>query len=133
MIPAKMRYKTHNGKLLAIIEIFKTWYHYLEGYKHKLLVFTNHNNLHQFIDIKSLSFCQIRWAQKLSWYYSQIDYCQGKANRAADMLSCFYQKKQIKNDEILTENTRILHKLQSLLTNASFSGFSTLVKLLTFY
>ena len=29
MIPAKTRYKTHDGKLLAIVEAFKTWRHYL--------------------------------------------------------------------------------------------------------
>ena len=31
MIPAKTRYKTHNGEFLAIVEAFKTWKHYLEG------------------------------------------------------------------------------------------------------
>ena len=45
MIPAKTRYKIYNGKLLAIVETFKTLKHYLEGYKHKVLVLINHNNL----------------------------------------------------------------------------------------
>ena len=31
MIPAKTRYEIYNSKLLAIIEAFKTWKHYLEG------------------------------------------------------------------------------------------------------
>ena len=31
MIPAETRYKTYNGELLAIVESFKTWKHYLEG------------------------------------------------------------------------------------------------------
>ena len=30
IIPAETRYETHNGKLLAIVEVFKTWRHYLE-------------------------------------------------------------------------------------------------------
>lgn len=55
MILAKTRYKTHNTKLLAIIETFKTWRHYPEGCKHKVLVFINHNNLCHFINIKNLS------------------------------------------------------------------------------
>ena len=55
MIPAKTWYKTHDGKLLAIIEAFKTWHHYLKGCKHEVLIFINHNNLYYFIDIKSLS------------------------------------------------------------------------------
>ncbi len=33
IIPIKMRYKTHNQELLAIVEAFKTWRHYLKGCK----------------------------------------------------------------------------------------------------
>ena len=55
MILAKTRYKTHNDKLLAIIEAFKTWQHYQKGYKYKVLVLTNHNNLCYFMKIKNLS------------------------------------------------------------------------------
>lgn len=49
---------THDGKLIAFIETFKTWYHYLKGCKHEILILTNHNNLRQFMDIKSLSLRQ---------------------------------------------------------------------------
>ncbi len=45
MISAEIRYKTHNQELLAIVEAFKTWRHYLEGYKYEVFVLTNHNNL----------------------------------------------------------------------------------------
>ena len=62
MIPAKTWYKTYDGKFLAIVEAFKTWRHYLEGCKHKILVFTDHNNLRCFMDTKSLSFRQVRLA-----------------------------------------------------------------------
>ena len=55
MIPAKTRYETHDGELLAIVEAFKTWRHYLEGCKHEVLVLTDHNNLRHFIDTKNLS------------------------------------------------------------------------------
>ena len=48
MIPIKTRYKTHNVELLAIIEVFKTWREYLEGYKYEVLILTNHNNLRWF-------------------------------------------------------------------------------------
>ena len=89
MIPAETRYKTYNGELLAIVEAFKTWRHYLEGCKHEVLVLTDHNNLRRFMDTKSLSSRQVRGAQELSWYHFQIDYCQGKANAAANALSRF--------------------------------------------
>ena len=63
IIPAETRYETHDGKLLAIVEAFKTWSYYLKGCKHKVLVLTDHNNLQRFIDTKSLSSRQVRWAQ----------------------------------------------------------------------
>ena len=57
---AKIQYKTHNAELLVIIKIFKTWRHYLEDCKHKILILTNYNNLRRFINTKSLSSCQVR-------------------------------------------------------------------------
>ena len=74
MIPAKTRYKTHDGELLAIVKAFKTWRHYLEGCKHEVLVLTDYNTLRRFIDIKNLSSRQVRWAQKLSRYHFRINY-----------------------------------------------------------
>ncbi len=87
MIPAETRYETHDGELLAIVKAFKTWRHYLEGCKHKVLVLIDYNNLQRFLNTKNLSSRQVRWAQELSRYYFRIDYRQGKANRAADALS----------------------------------------------
>ena len=74
MIPAEVRYKTHNRELLAIVEVFKTWRHYLKGCKHEVLVLTDYNNLCSFMDMKSLSSRQVRWAQELSCYHFCIDY-----------------------------------------------------------
>ncbi len=59
MISAETQYKTHNQELLAIVEVFKTWHHYLEGCKYEVHVFTDYNNLRQFMDTKSLSSCQV--------------------------------------------------------------------------
>ena len=44
------------------------------------------------MDTKSLSSCQVRWAQKLFRYHFQIDYRQRKANAAANALSRFSQR-----------------------------------------
>ena len=61
MISVETRYEIYDGKLLVLVEAFKTWQHYLEGCKHEVFVLTNHNNLCQFIDTKSLSSRQVRW------------------------------------------------------------------------
>ncbi len=87
MIPAETWYETHNNELLAIVKAFKTWRYYLENCKHEVLVLTDHKNIQHFIDTKSLSSRQVRWAQELSKYYFRIDYQQGKANEATDALS----------------------------------------------
>ena len=56
-----------------------------------MFVLTDYNNLRRFMDMKSLSSKQVRWAQKLSCYYFQIEYCQDKANKAVDALSWYLQ------------------------------------------
>ena len=119
MIPAETRYETHDGELLAIVEAFKTWRHYLEGSRHEVLVLTDHNNLRRFMDTKSLSSRQVRWAQELSCYHFQINYRQGKANRAANALFRYPQRSIEEEKTLRAENVKILHYLQSLLANIS--------------
>lgn len=53
IILVKTCYKTHNIELLTIIETFKTWWYYLKVYRYKILIFTDYNNLKQFIDKKT--------------------------------------------------------------------------------
>ncbi len=55
MIFVKTWYKTHDRKLLAIVEVFKTWRYYLESCKHEVLVLTDDNNLPRFMNTKILS------------------------------------------------------------------------------
>ena len=74
MILAETRYETHDQELLAIVEAFKTWRHYLKDCKYEDFVLTDHNNLRRFMGTKSLSSRQVRWAQKLSRYHFRIDY-----------------------------------------------------------
>ena len=75
------------------------------------------------MDTKSLSSRQVRWPQKLSQYYFQIDYRQGKANTAADALSRFAQRSQDEEEELWAENGRIFHRLQNSLISANLANF----------
>ncbi len=111
MIPAETPYETHDGELLVIVKVFKTWKHYQEGCKHEVLVLTDHNNLQRFMDTKILSSRQVRWAQKLSRYHFRIDYRQGKVNGAADALSQYPQRSAQEEETLQAENTKILHRL----------------------
>ena len=71
------------------------------------------------METKSLSFRQVRWTQKLSHYYFQIDYCQSKANGTADTLSWYSQQSAKEEKTLRAKNVKILHCLQSLLARVS--------------
>ena len=75
------------------------------------------------METKSLSSRQVRWAQELSRYHFRIDYCQGKANGAADALSQCPQRSAEEEKTLRSENVKIFHRLQSSL--AKVSGLST--------
>lgn len=60
MIFVETWYKTHNLELLAIIEVFKTWLHYLEGWKYEIFVLMHYKNYQWFINIKSLNSYQVQ-------------------------------------------------------------------------
>ena len=82
------------------------------------------------MDTKSLSSRQVYWAQELSRYHFQIDYYQDKGNGATDALSWYSQQSAEEKKTLWAENIKILHRLRSLLTNASLSSLSTSVELL---
>ncbi len=42
------------NKLLAIVDAFEKWRHFLEGAQHEITMYSNHNNLQYFITIHVL-------------------------------------------------------------------------------
>ena len=91
-----------------------------------MFVLTDYNNLRQFMDTKSLSSRQVRWAQKLSCYHFQIDYYQSKATRATDALSQYPQQSAEEEKALCTKNVKIIHHLQSPLAKVSELSMSCL-------
>jgi transposase InsO family protein len=82
MIPAECNYETHDGELLAIVEGFKQFRHYLEGAAHAVQVLTDHNNLRGFMGVKQLNGRQARWATFLAAFDFVIEHRAGKTNPA---------------------------------------------------
>lgn len=62
--------------------------------------------------MKNLSSRQVRRVQKLSKYYLQIDYYQGKANRAASVLSQYSKQNVEEKISFKAKNNKIFHCLQ---------------------
>ena len=85
------------------------------------------------MEMKSLSSKQVRWAQKLSCYYFQIDYYQDKANGVIDTLSQYLQQSAKEEKTLRSENVKILHRLQSSLARVSSLLASHLSQLSLFH
>jgi hypothetical protein len=54
---AERNYSTYDGELLAIVEAFKHWRHYLEGARYIIEVITDYKNLWYFMETKYLESC----------------------------------------------------------------------------
>ena len=119
MILAVIKYETHDDELLVIVEVFKTWRYYLKSFQYEVLVLTNYNIFWRFIDTKSLSSKQVYRAQKLLSYHFWINYCQGKANGAANTLFRYSQWSAEEEKTLCAENIIILYRLQSSLAKVS--------------
>ena len=73
--------------MLAILEEFKEWKHYLVGSDKPITVYTDHQNLENFLTTKVLNQRQIRWAQRLADYNFKIIYRPGTRGGKPDALS----------------------------------------------
>ncbi|THC87561.1 hypothetical protein EYZ11_012993 [Aspergillus tanneri] len=84
MTDSERRYDTHDQELLAIIEAFKVWRHYLEGSGEPIVVKSDHANLSGFMrpTLKRLNGRQARWVELLSAFDFHIEHRPGVKNPA---------------------------------------------------
>ncbi|TQV90159.1 pol protein [Cordyceps javanica] len=92
----ELNYGIYDKELMAIIQCFKEWRHYLVGAKHKIKVYTDHKNLTSFLTTKDLNKRQIRWYKTLTDYNFEIIYHKGSENGRADALS---RREDLKSEE----------------------------------
>ena len=86
LMSAEINYKTHNLKLLVIVETFKQWHHYLEDSWYSIEILTDHNNLWSFMKVKALNERQAWWAVKLATFNFVILHWLSKTNSADALL-----------------------------------------------
>ena len=84
---AERNYEIHDKELLAILEAFREWKHYLLGADEPVTVYTDHQNLEYFLTIKVWNPHQIRRAQWLANFNFKIVYRPGSRVGKPDALS----------------------------------------------
>ena len=70
----EINYEIHDKELLAIVDSFQEWHHFLEGDVHPLTVYTDHKNLEYFMTARVLNHCQAQWNMSLSRFDFVITY-----------------------------------------------------------
>jgi transposase InsO family protein len=84
---AERNYEIYDRELLAIIESFHHWRHFLQGGFHKVSVISDHENLKYFMSTKRLNRRQGRWMLFLSEYDFVITHRPGSRQGKSDALS----------------------------------------------
>ena len=85
-----------NKGLLAILEACKEWNHYLVGADKPVTVYTDHQNLQNFLTTKVWNQRQIRWTERSADYHFKIVYRPGKRGGKPDALS---QRPEYRSEE----------------------------------
>ncbi len=70
------------------MKAFKHWQHYLESSCYLIKVFMNHNNLQEFMNVKSLNRRQTHWAIRLAAYNFIITHQSEKTNSINALSRC---------------------------------------------
>ncbi|KAG5730323.1 hypothetical protein E4T56_gene10527 [Termitomyces sp. T112] len=83
----EQNYEIHNKEMLAIIQLFEEWQHFLEGVQHKFEVWTDHKNLKYFLMAKKLNCQQAQWSFYLANFDFSLHYKPGQSMEKLNALS----------------------------------------------
>jgi hypothetical protein len=89
LLPAEVNYDTHDKELLAVIDAFSVWRHYLIAVdpQDPVIVLSDHERLQRFAKTQQLTRRQYRWAAKLSEFSFKIIHRPGRLSGKPDALS----------------------------------------------
>ena len=83
----EINYEMHDKELLVITSAFKEWRRYLDGARHKINIYTDHEGLKWFANNKPLNRRQAWGALELDGFEYQIIHHPGVKNDKPDALS----------------------------------------------
>ncbi len=118
-LPAEINYEIYDKELLAIVNAFEHWRHFLEGASHPITVHSDHHNLQYFQSSQRLNRRQMRWANYLSRFQFQIKHQPGSRQQLSDGLSRKPEFVPSLNDPEVTIQNHVLLPPHTLLRNDS--------------
>ena len=80
MNEAQWNYDVYNHELLALVETFRHWRHYLHSAAHKIIVHTDHANLTYWKNPGDHNRRVARWHGELMDYNFKLVHISGKKN-----------------------------------------------------
>ena len=108
MQPAECNYDIYDKELLAIVDSFKVWRHYLEGSPHPIQIFCDHKNLEYFNSTKILTRRQVRWSLILNSYKYVFNFRPGKRNTKVDAFTRRHDFEEGGNAKASSEEPQVL-------------------------
>jgi len=85
--PTEQRYKIYDQELLALVQALEDWRVLLEGARHPITAFTDHDNLRYFRTGQNLNPRQARWSLFLTRFDLKLIHKPGKTMILSDALS----------------------------------------------
>ena len=88
----------YDKELFAVVHALMTWWPYLIGNTHRMIVNTDHNNLTYFKAAQKLNQKQVCWMQELVEFDFELQHVSGKCHVPANFLSQPFGVDQGKDD-----------------------------------
>jgi hypothetical protein len=125
---AEHNYDIYNLELLAIVNAMDHWRPYLAGSPHKVIIYSDHQNLLYWKEPHKISRRVAREVLMLSEYNFEIRHIKGTANRRADALSQRpdYDQGHEDNQNVTVLPERIFVRAMEVLPNPTMQEESTL-------
>jgi hypothetical protein len=116
---AEQNYDVYDLELLAIVNAMDHWRPYLAGSPHKIIIYSDHQNLLYWKEPHKISRCVAREVLMLSEYNFEICHIKGTANRQADALSRHpdYDQGQNNNQNVTVLPERVFVRAMEVLAN----------------
>ena len=114
----EQKYEIHDKEMLEIIHALEEWWHFLEGTKHHIKIWTDHKNLEYFWTAKKLNHCQACWSLYLSCFDFKLCHHPGTAMGKSAALSCHLDhgsgSEDNSNVTLLHPELFIIHTMEGL-------------------